>query len=174
MELRYCEKCHGIIVLEGRTGRMRPLERFLCTRCKSGEANRGRETRRSEEVTAVLKDLFDTVDLNLFSASTVAIRKAEMESATREKESSGDGCLAPAKTAQRLQFRCLHCRTMLKTKRVEVLSRVVCPKCKAVNFLDQTGVPSKTPPEGVSAERAGSRILSSGFRKTAQAEPTPP
>ena len=170
MELRYCEKCHGIIVLEGGGDPGRPLSGFVCTKCKSGAADPGRE-RHAQEVSAALQSLFEKGELNLFSASTVAIRKEQMELALAGGAGSKEGCHSPARSARRLQFRCPDCRAMLQTKRVEELCRTICPKCKAVLFLDGNGLASKTPPQGVSEEAKTSRMLRAGFRRTAQAEP---
>ncbi len=59
---------------------------------------------------------------------------------------AGGGSALPARTARKLQFRCLHCRAILMVRPVRMLSRMVCPKCKANLFIDRTGIVTKRPP----------------------------
>src|SRR5258706_7482108 len=71
MELRYCEKCGDIIKLEGKDDRINPAEHFVCPRCEG-----------SMEGPLAAKDSFEGIldqsTLNLFSPSTLAIKRSEL------------------------------------------------------------------------------------------------
>ena len=173
MELRYCEKCHGIIVLEGEHEQLKPLENFVCSSCRAGGEDSGDAP--AKEISTALKTLFDEGDLNLFSPDTVVIRKNEMLLAAGgpdDGSSEDAGASSPARTAKRIQFHCLHCKAMLRTKPVETPSRLVCPRCKGILFIDRRGVVSKSPPAGAAdpAVASSSSILQAGFRKTSRPE----
>jgi hypothetical protein len=151
MELRYCEKCGDIIKLEGKDERINPAEHFVCPRCEGGAegAPAGKDS---------FEGILDQSTLNLFSPSTLAIKRSEL---IKEAPHLGDavpnpskpptvraGSSFPARTARKLQFRCLHCRSTLMIRPVEKPSRMVCPKCQGSLFIDQTGIVSKRSPGG--------------------------
>src|SRR5262245_37141981 len=143
MELRYCEKCGDIIKLEGKDERINPSEHFVCPRCDGVPAG-GQAKKESFE------GILDQTAMNLFSPSTVAIKRSDMlrDAPPAEPAPAADpakpptmrtsGSSFPARTARKLQFRCLHCRSTLMIRPVEKPSRMVCPKCKGNLFIDQT------------------------------------
>jgi hypothetical protein len=150
MELRYCEKCGDIIKLEGRDEGINPSDRFICSRCQGGEAT-------PKENEKIFDGILDQTGMNLYSASTIMVKRKELEVAQQEKlqlEEDGEppGSNSPARSARKLQFRCLHCRAMLQTRPVEKASRMVCPSCKGNLFIDASGIVSKKPP--VSGDKA--------------------
>lgn len=114
---------------------------------------------------------------DLFSAATVAVRKREMQEALQRSRGPANssprdpagGSSAPAGTARRLQFRCLHCRATLQVRPVKDLSRTACPKCKGKMLIDPAGVVSKDDGSGVPGRSPGTHRK--GFRETAHSEP---
>jgi hypothetical protein len=178
MELRYCEKCGDIIPLQGKDAGLEPVGHFLCPRCEAGG---GPERPAADQ--KLPENLLEQSSLNLFSPNTVVIKRQEQqEKEARLKlaeeelwdgplEGHETGSANPARTARKLQFRCLHCRAVLMVRPVQKASRMVCPKCRGNLFIDQSGVVSKRPPIGSDRVKIGSSRIQAG---SAQVKSGPP
>jgi predicted RNA-binding Zn-ribbon protein involved in translation (DUF1610 family) len=179
MELRYCEECGDVIRAEA-TDPLTIADHFVCDKCHSGaKAEKGEE--------AATETDFDSSRLNLFSPDTVAIHKRQYEEELSSSQSKStrlrlvkDGApaeaegtvaieenesgTAPAKTAQKIVFRCLHCRSTLSIRQVDRTSRLTCPHCGKAIYVTASGrlYKSSPPPamkkgEGLLQDRPGSQ-----------------
>ena len=169
MELRYCEKCGDILQVEGQGEKIDPSERFVCRKCQ------GRQDAPREAEKTLFDGILDKTALNLFSASTIALKRKELTEkdaagsqvgiadTPSEDPSSSGGSSAPAPSAKKLQFRCLHCRASLLVRPVERTSRMVCPRCKENLYIDPSGIVTKTPP--APSERPRGRRREAGIRR---------
>ena len=63
---------------------------------------------------------------------------------------STTGSTAPSRCADRLMFRCLHCRAPLAVRPVRKTSRLACPKCHEVLYLTASGRALKGSPSQIS------------------------
>ena len=64
---------------------------------------------------------------------------AQEASETGKIYSSSRGSTSPSSRANRLMFRCLHCRAPLAVRPVKKTSLLGCPKCKEVLYLTSSG-----------------------------------
>src|SRR5688572_11689307 len=77
---------------------------------------------------------------------------------------STTGSASPAKSARRILFRCLHCRSTLSIRPVEKTSKLTCPHCTNVIYVTPTGRLLKNSPSVAlrKGEVAPTELLSSG------------
>jgi hypothetical protein len=194
MEIRYCDRCNGIISVKGGAGEP-PPNQHLCAECEAGKGAEAEGPKKAPEVDDIPADA-----LNLFSPATIAVRKDQLKKAVAAHARSGGTAAAPPAgqgAPGMIQIECLHCQVHLKVRPVEKTSRLVCPKCKGNLFLGPNGSLSKAAPgapavpavsaasptkdfllEGPAAKKK-SGILGAGLRKDAhparsQREQAPP
>ena len=74
------------------------------------------------------------------------------------------GSATPAKSARRILFRCLHCRSTLSIRPVEKTSKLTCPHCTNVIYVTPTGRLLKNSPSVAlrKGEVAPTELLTSG------------
>src|SRR6185295_14781914 len=119
MELRYCEKCGDIIPYSGGAAAEGSPGQFVCSRCG------GTPVERNLEAGVSLENILEQTQMNFFSPGTVAIRRKEQmdkEAQLEGLEGPPDerpGSATPARSARKLQFHCLHCRSVLMVRPVQ-------------------------------------------------------
>lgn len=172
MELRYCEACGDVIRVETDEP-LSPTAQFICDRCKAAggratpvETAPGGAMHPSGSMN--LGELAGDQKLDLFSPDTIAVRKKRFEEEVAAVDSKGShlrfakpgepgsqrvhpsapGAGPLAKSAQKLLFRCLHCRSTLSIRPVEKTSKLTCPHCGGAIYVTPAGKLHRTPPSG--------------------------
>jgi len=158
MELRYCEECGNPIRVEAGSV-PENSDTFVCDACKQGKKG-GSPPARSDA------NYPQASSLNFFSQQTIAIRKqsvtgdgsqrpkssrlrivnkggSEVIPPTEQIQPMGPSDVAgssmPAKSAQKLLFRCLHCRNALSIRPVAQTSKLKCPHCSNDLYVTMSG-----------------------------------
>ena len=178
MELRYCEECGDVVQVE--TNQAQSLsDHFLCDSCRSGPKG---EARKGEERDLSMNTVLKGTNLDLFSQNTIALKKKQYQEELSSKKPkstrlrlvkpssptgdpgeapapAGEGCTSPAKSARKILFRCLHCRSTLSIRPVDRTSKLTCPQCGKPIYVTASGQLLKTSPS--------LRIEHGGFRDEA-------
>src|SRR6266540_4489349 len=143
MELKYCEQCGQVVALDDPTREIEPGGNFVCFDCRTGGGSRKAKSKSGSK---------KGEPLDLFSSSTVAIKRKQMKAAgAKTQQGKVPAAHGPARSkandpaAARLQFRCPDCQSTLRVPRVKKPSRIVCPKCRLNLFISPAGVISKNP-----------------------------
>jgi Zn finger protein HypA/HybF involved in hydrogenase expression len=195
MELRYCESCGKVLPLKGGSEEINPTEHFLCAQCRA----RGAKPAKPAS-SAVRKKRHDTLDflsspleegqLDLFSKATLVKFKkkkkhgpgllglqVEEPPPMELLDETSAGSSSPAKSANKIQFHCPRCKSVLQIRPVKSTSRMICPNCKLELFVDESCRISKTPPgpaklpaQTRATEDGGAADQRKGFRKSAHPE----
>ena len=90
------------------------------------------------------------------SASPASPQAAEANAPLQlVSNSANTGAAAPAATAKKIVFRCLHCRVTLAIRPVKNASRLTCPYCSKMIYVTANGQLLKNPPSVVFREGSG-------------------
>jgi len=179
MELRYCEECGEVIKID--SGNPISLsDQYVCERCQNGGPGRKENPSAAEEH---FGNVLEGGALDLFSQQTIALRRQQVESESKKSQSSRlrlvksgssvvatsalpqageEGSATPSRSAQRIMFRCIHCRAPLAIRPVDRTSKLVCPQCRREIFVTASGRFLKPTASVVVRQNAGGGIATAG------------
>jgi hypothetical protein len=94
-------------------------------------------------------------------------------SSAKRTAAGGEGSASPAKSARRILFRCLHCRSTLSIRPVDRTSKLKCPHCTNTIYVTPTGRLLKNSPSVAlrKGEVAPTELLTPGAGSVVERNP---